>query len=161
MYDPREDRISRRQMTAMGWVALLDPLIRQIPGSLLGPAGTYGLAGHTRRRPASLGPVPPPGPVPEKPGAGRGPGGEFCRALGRGAGRAASLAYTIWLVLYTGFVLRPGADRFIAAVYPQSHPWIFMGVMLVLGLVAALGRLRTWPGAPRCPCPCWPPCSGA
>lgn len=143
MYDPREDRISRRQMTAMGWVALLAPLIRQIPGSLLGPAGRTGWLAIPAAALPLWGLSRLLGRFLKNRGPDEGLGEMFCRALGRGAGRAAALAYTIWLVLYTGFVLRAGADRFIAAVYPQSHPWIFMGVMLVLGLVAALGRLRT------------------
>lgn len=67
----------------------------------------------------------------------------FLRCLGPRLGRPALALTAAWLTLYSGFILRSGADRLIVTIYPDSSPWVFtLGLGLVC-LVAALGNPRS------------------
>ena len=74
---------------------------------------------------------------------GEGLGQLTLRVLGRRLGVPALLLSAAWLLLYAGFVLRSGADRFITTIYPRSSPRVFTVTMGILCLVAALGRVRS------------------
>lgn len=134
--------LSRRQLLILGWVALLSPVIRQLPrtavhmggrGSWLSPLFALPLLllyawllhGLLKSR-----------------GEREGLQHQICKALGRGPGKLLLLAFTGWVIFYMGFVLRAGADRFIAAVYPNSRPTVFILILAGLGLMAGLGRLK-------------------
>lgn len=65
------------------------------------------------------------------------------RALGQKAGRAALVLIPLWLLLYAGFVLRSGADRFITTIFPLSSPGVFTVTMGLVSLIAALGSARS------------------
>lgn len=67
--------------------------------------------------------------------------------LGPAAGRLVLILYWIWFLFYTGFVLRSGAERLAAAVYPESSVFPFMLVTATLCLLVSLGSLRA---AGRC-----------
>lgn len=70
--------------------------------------------------------------------------GELClRCLGGKAGKGVLLVSAAWFVLYAGFILRSGADRLITTIYPHSTPHIFIIVMGLLGLFAAMGSCRS------------------
>lgn len=60
------------------------------------------------------------------------------RALPGRAGRAAVGLLGLWLLAYSGFVLRSGADRFIVTVYPGAPVGFFVISMCAAALVAAL-----------------------
>ena len=49
----------------------------------------------------------------------------------------------LWLLLYSAFVLRSGADRIITTIYPNSSPPIFCISMGLLGFAAAAGAARS------------------
>jgi len=142
MDEEKRSILTRRQLLSLGWVALLSPVIRQLPrtavhmggeGSWLSPLFAlpllllyiwllHGLLKNRRE--------------------GEGLQHQICRALGKLPGRGLLLAYSAWVVFYMGFVLRAGADRFIAAVYPNSQPALFILILAGLGLMAGLGRLK-------------------
>lgn len=65
------------------------------------------------------------------------------RALGGNQGKAALIIESAWLLLYSGFVLRISADRMMTTIYPYSSPKIFIIVMEIICLIAALGSART------------------
>lgn len=65
------------------------------------------------------------------------------RAAGEKLARPVQLLTALWLLFYSGFVLRSGADRFITTVYPHSGPAFFVISMGLLGAVAALGAERS------------------
>lgn len=50
--------------------------------------------------------------------------------------------WSLWLVFHSGFVLRSGADRFIATVYPNAKPAPFIWITLGLCVIAALGQVK-------------------
>ena len=65
------------------------------------------------------------------------------RCLGPKLGRGALALTAAWLLLYSGFVLRSGADRMIITIYPYSSPAAFTVAMGLVCLMAALGKPRT------------------
>ena len=65
------------------------------------------------------------------------------RMLGRRFGAFLLLLFAAWLLLYSGFVLRAGADRLQVTAYPRSGPGFFVLSMGLLTLIAALGPFRS------------------
>lgn len=63
------------------------------------------------------------------------------RSGGNVFGRGVLLLTGLFALFYCGFVLRSGADRYISTVYPASGPWLFVFVMLILAVIAALGQV--------------------
>ena len=49
----------------------------------------------------------------------------------------------LWALLYAAFVLRAGADRLVGTVYPKASPGVFIEVMGLLSLLAALAGPRS------------------
>ena len=64
-------------------------------------------------------------------------------------GQAVLLLYALWLLLYGGFVLRSGADRYVITIFPHSDSAIFAVTMGLLALLGALGPARTLVRAAR------------
>ncbi|MGI6014449.1 MAG: GerAB/ArcD/ProY family transporter [Oscillospiraceae bacterium] len=138
----KPDTIRRRQLANLGFVGLLSPIIRLLPRQIVMIAGNAAwIAPLVATIPALFlilfmdwflkNRLP-----------GEGLGDLFLRGLGNLFGRIALLIFTLWLLFYAGFTVRNGADRFIATVYPNSLPWSFIVVMLLLSLMAILGRLQ-------------------
>lgn len=64
------------------------------------------------------------------------------RALGPKGGRLALGLMSLWMLCYSGFILRAGVDRLIVTTYPNSSPASFAVVMGALALSAALTTPR-------------------
>ena len=146
------DPFPQRQLRTLYSAALLSPILRLIPGAAaeagsiawLGPLAAFpflllyawflsGLRKGLREGES----------VPE-----------LClRVLGDRMGRMALLLLSAWLLLYCGFVLRAGANRFLVTVYPHSAPAVFVITMALLGLLAALGSLQSLLRAARMAAP--------
>lgn len=138
---PANDKISAGQLFALGFMCQLSTLIRRVPARTAGAAGggawlsviiaaaplalmfffVYLLVGGR---------------------GGRGLGGVICDALGSAAGRALLALYALWFVFLAAFILRSGADRFIGTIYPGSGPSLFVAVMALACLPAAMGQLK-------------------
>ncbi|MBR1457733.1 MAG: GerAB/ArcD/ProY family transporter, partial [Oscillospiraceae bacterium] len=56
---------------------------------------------------------------------------------------AALLLLAAWLLLYGGFVLRAGAERFVVTAFPHADPAVFSVTLGLLALLGALGPART------------------
>lgn len=65
------------------------------------------------------------------------------RCLGPRLGRAALLVCALWFLLYSGFVLRSGAERLIVTIYPNSSPGVFSFILGLVCLIAVLGNPRS------------------
>ena len=135
------ERISPRQFTAAAFVSALSPLIRRFPRVLAVRAGRGALLAV----PLSLLPM-----LPLLAGAallfrrrpeGTGLSELFTQLLGRRAGRICAGLYGLWFLLYAGFLLRSGAERFITTVFNGASPALFVCVMALLCAPAAAGRL--------------------
>ncbi len=137
----RTDPFPQRQLRWLCALALLSPVLRLVPGvaaeiagqaawlgplTALGPLLLYAwvLSRLRRGRRESL---------PEL----------TLSALGPGLGRAVLGLLGGWLLLYCGFTLRAGAERFLVTVYPRATPAFFVVSMGLLALLAALGPLRS------------------
>lgn len=133
------NHITKKQYTALLFLALLSPLMRILPRGAVrwaGPAAwlcpllavpmILALAWVTESLHRGM-----------APGEGLSP--LLLRVLGPAAGRALLLLYAGGLIIYAGFVLRSGGERFAATVYQQSRPEPFMLLLLALCLAAAFG----------------------
>lgn len=134
--------LTEKQFAALVFTSLLSPLLRSVPRAAVYMAGRgawlsvipallilLALGAFLGFLIRSLQP-------------GEGYADLFFRWLGPVAGRAVLLLYGAWFLFYAGFVLRSGAERLVAAVYPESPLYPFVLVMLGLCLLAALGSLR-------------------
>ena len=134
------DRISGRQLTALGFVALLSPLVRRFPQQLADHVGRTGwLAVPLAAAPLLLWL------------AGyrcllrRGGGDWYAllqRCLGTFFGRLAAALSALWMVFYAGFLLRALAVRQMSTVYPDAGPGVFVLGMALAAAVAACGSLK-------------------
>jgi len=132
--------MNRQQFAAACFLSLLSPMIRILPKAAAAAGGAVSvwsaipafgillLFGWWMLRFADREP--------------QGMAALFIRCLGKGFGRVVLFLYALAFLLYIGFILRVGADRLIATVYPESGPTVFVLVMLLLCLTAAMGRLR-------------------
>ncbi|MBR2879467.1 MAG: GerAB/ArcD/ProY family transporter, partial [Oscillospiraceae bacterium] len=118
-----KDTVNRRQMLSLAFVALLSPVARRFPSSLVAVSGAAAwLAAPLALLPVlimiffmkallrgerSLGEV-------------------FELSLGRIAGRGVIIIVSLWLCFYGGFVLRSAAYRFTSTIYPSAGAWIFV-----------------------------------
>ena len=135
-----KDRISPRQFAALAFVSTLSPLVRRFPRTLAALAGRGALGAVAlsalfmlpllagawlllRRRPA-----------------GTGLAAVFADILGRPLGRGVTGLYGLWFLFYAGFLLRSGAERFCATVYPDALCPVFVAGMALLCALAAAGR---------------------
>lgn len=145
----KPDTVRRRQLATMGFMGLLSPIVRLLPRQIVSIAGNA----------AWVAPIIAIFPLllllcfmswflkNRQPNEGL--GDLFLRALGKFWGRLLLLFFTLWLLFYSGFILRVSADRFISTIYPNSFPWIFITVMALLSLLATLGRLQVLARAAR------------
>lgn len=136
--------ISRWQQVCVGFLCILSPIIRLLPRQTALLSGPYAwLAALLAAIPVVLlfmlirrffkYALP-----------GEGFAELFLRAVGAPIGRCVLAVFTIWLLLYGAFTLRSAADRYISSAYPNSSPTIFVIVLLLLALIAALGKFRAF-----------------
>lgn len=139
--------ITKKQFAAMILTSLLSPLLRSLPRAAVHSAGKgawlcvlpafFLLMAMLALHGCFLRQLRP----------GMGYADLILKWLGPVAGRLALLLYWAWFLFYTGFILRSGAERLAAAVYPESPVFPFMIVIATLCLLVALGPLRA---AGRC-----------
>ncbi len=138
-----DSTLSRYQLLCLGFLSLLSPIIRLLPGQAAEFSGSYAwVAGILAIIPVSL-LFFLIGKYLNKALPKEGFGELFLRSLGKPAGKSVLLLLTLWLILYAAFALRSGADRYITATYENSSPAIFICIMLALALYAALGKFLT------------------
>ena len=132
-----EDKINRRQMVAAAFVALLSPVARRVPSSLVMVSGSAAwLAAPIAALPvlvmiAFMGRILR---------GGRNLGDVFELSLGKRPGRVLVLAISLWLIFYCGFIFRSSAYRFTSTVYPSTGGWIFIVLSALCCLPIAAGR---------------------
>lgn len=130
------EKITCRQFLALAFVALLSPIVRRMPRSLImvsGGAswlavplaalpclGVFLLVGACLRREKGLGEL-------------------LERSLGKFCGRLLTAAASLWLCFYCGFLLHSAAHRMVSTVYSDATPSLFIVLTAALCLAAALG----------------------
>ena len=132
---------TRRQLQALGFVALLSPATRLLPGMAARRASHAGWLCPILALPlcALVSAVISRALRYKSPGEGL---GEVLLRRSPVLGRAALGVSALYLALYAGFAVRSAASRFIYTVYTGSTPWIFVAAGLGAGLLAALGSVK-------------------
>lgn len=64
------------------------------------------------------------------------------RIFGPFIGKIVLFIWSAWLVFHSGFLLRSGADRFIATIYPNSTPAFFIAVTVILCTIASFKHIK-------------------
>lgn len=136
-------RFDLRQLLALCTMMLLAPLLRLVPSGAAGVAGRGAWLTALAAAPLVLAYVFFICRFMKERNENEGLGELCLRCLGGKAGKAVLLVSASWFVLYAGFILRSGADRLITTIYPYSEPHIFIIVMGLLGLFAAMGSSRS------------------
>lgn len=134
--------VSRYQTTCMGFLCILSPIVRIMPRQQVI------LAGDAAWLSALLAGV----PVAllmlfsessfRRAKADEGFAGLFVRALGRPLATVIIALFIAWLVFYTGFSLRLGADRYVITAYPNSSPTVFVVILLALSALPVFDSFR-------------------
>ena len=138
----RENRITERQFSAAVFAALLSPMMRVLPRGAATLADKWSWLCILPAIPALLALACLMGSLRQSMRQDEGAAGLFLRVFGPVVGRILLLLFAAWFLFYAGFILRGGADRLTATVYPHSGPEPFIIAMLALSLMAALGTLR-------------------
>lgn len=130
------------QLTSLASVALLAPALRIIPQVNTQLAGHLSWLSPLFAIPIILLIVALVGAFMKFQRPGEGLGAAILRALGKPVGSAVLAIYALWLLLYAGFLLRSGANRFTSTIYPNTNSAIFICITLLLCLVSTLGNVK-------------------
>lgn len=134
--------LTHKQFSALIFTSLLSPLLRSVPRASVSAAGRGVWLSMIPALFILLALVAFLSVLIRRLQPGEGFADLFLRWLGPVVGRIVLLLYGAWFLLYAGFVLRSGAARLVAAVYPESPIFPFLFTLLALCLLAALGTVR-------------------
>ena len=70
-------------------------------------------------------------------------GDMIIKAVGRIPGKTVLIIYVLWLLFYTGFVIKGGAERLLSSIYPNGQPALFIVTLAAAGLWIAVGKIRS------------------
>lgn len=134
--------LERRQQLALSSVAVLSPALRIFPALSTQLAGRAVWLSSLLALPPLLGYACFMCRFLDKRNEGEGLCELIMRAAGNTAGRIVTAVMALWLLFYSAFLFRAGAERFITTIYPNSQPGEFIIPMAVLALISALGTER-------------------
>ena len=138
----KEQTISYRQLMTLTFVSMLSPFLRLMPGSVTAVAGSaVWVSAALSIVPAALLSMALIKLLSRYP-RGTGLGEAILRSLGPFPGALVLSLWSLWLVFHSAFLLRSGADRFIATIYPDSKPLFFILITLLICTIAAAGSFR-------------------
>ena len=139
-----KDRVNRRQMLSLAFVSILSPLARRFPSSLVTASGEAAYLAPIIAAPILALLVAAVARVLRDSGD---MGVVLEKSLGKALGKLTIYIICIWLIFYSGFILRAAAYRFAATAYPGAEPWVFILISaavclpLAAGKFSALGRM--------------------
>lgn len=136
-------RFQRNELIALSTVAVMAPILRLFPAGSAQLAGQAAWLSPLLALPVLILYVCFIGAFMDKRLEGEGLSELILRAMGKKAGKLTLALLLMWLLLYSAFVLRSGADRIITTIYPNSSPPVFCICMGLLGFFAAAGAART------------------
>lgn len=134
--------INTRQMKALSFVAILASTLRIIPEYSAELSGSACWLTPAAALPVLLLFVWLVSAVMRNRRSGEGLGEMIMRCCGRTGGAAILFIFAAYMLFCIAFLLRASAERYISTIYPSSDPWPFIVVMLLLGLIAALGPAK-------------------
>ena len=128
-----KDTATPRQMVAVAVVGLLSPLIRRFPRVLAETAGRSSWFSIPLSFPLLL----------VMAWVLRKAHGAVQDAAKRPAIRILTSLYALWLLFYTGFLLRSGGERFVITVFPSAKSGLFLISMALVCTLAASGGYQS------------------
>ena len=138
-----DNRFNRRQQLALGTVIMLSPALRLFPSQSVIMAGRASWLCAAAAVPLLLAWLYFMSSFMSHRQSGEGLPEFILRTLGPIAGKITLAVLSLWFLIYGGFVLRSGADRFIVTIYPSSGPAAFSVTMGLIALAAVLKKPRT------------------
>lgn len=137
-----KEGISSHQLLTLSFVALLSPFLRLLPSTVAEQAGSAAwVSAALSLLPAGLLAAIISSLRKSFP-QGKGLSHLLTDFFGKFGGSLVIFLWSLWLVFHSGFLLRSGADRFIATIYPTAKPLFFIAVMGALCTVAAFGHIK-------------------
>lgn len=134
--------ITFRQLRILCFVAMLSPFLRLLPASVTAHAGSAAwVSSALSLLPALLLTAMLTLLLKSFP-QGQGFSHVLPRIFGSFPGKCLLFLWSVWLVFHSGFLLRSGADRFIATIYPTAKPAFFIVVTAVVCTIAAFGHIK-------------------
>ena len=130
-----------RQLRALGFVILLSPATRLLPGAAARLGSHSGWLGPIIAAPFCVLTALAVSHAMEARRPGEGLGELIARKMPR-FGRGILAVYGLWLALYAGFSVRSAASRFIYTIYTGASPWVFVAFGLAVIIPAALSSAR-------------------
>lgn len=135
--------ISCRQLLILSFVSMLSPFLRLLPGSVAAVSGSAAwVSAAFSLLPAGLLLLLLQNLFLALP-SGSGLADALVLSFGEKIGKTVLVLWSLWLIFHSGFLLRSGADRFIATVYHGSKPTLFILLTLLLCTIAAMGSIQT------------------
>ena len=139
----QKEGITRRQLYALMFVGLLSPVFRTLPTLSVAAAGRAAWLSPLAAAPVLVLLVLLAASMLKGRAPGQGLAEILFRVLGAGPGRIVVLLYSLWMALYSGFVLRAGAERLLSTIYANGKAAFFVLVLLGAALWLALGRQQS------------------
>lgn len=135
-------KASSKQMNALIFVSLLSPIIRLFPKSAVTIGGKAVwlspliaipllliLSAMIKRFMKNSGPD-------------EGLGDMIVKATGKVIGKMLLVLITLWLIFYTGFIVKSSAERLISSIYPNGQPALFIITLVAIATWMAVGELK-------------------
>ena len=136
-------KISTKQMNSLLFLSLLSPVIRLFPNSSLNLGGKSVWLSPLLALPIILLLYLMMRRFMRNCAEGEGLGEMIIKAVGKPVGKVVLVLIAVWLVIYTGFVVRSSAERLISSIYPNGQKELFMITLLVAAVWMAVGKLRS------------------
>ncbi len=140
---PANDRYPLRQLLSLCTLLLLVPALRLIPAASASTAGRAAWLSVLVALPLCLLYLRFLSRFMSLRREGEGLAELTLRGLGGRLGKGMLFLLSAWLLLYGGFILRSGADRYVVTIFPHSQPAVFSVTLGLLALLGALGPART------------------
>ncbi len=137
------DKISTKQKNLLLYLSLLSPVIRLFPISSVNFGGKSVWLSPVLALPVLFLIYMMMRRFMKNCSEGEGLGEMIIKSIGKTAGKAVLLLIGLWLVIYTGFVVRSSAERLISSIYPNGQKELFMITLLIAALWMAIGKLRS------------------
>lgn len=122
LFSPMIRLLPRLNTAAAGRGAWVSVLLAAIPTLLMVIFAHYVIGGRTRDRTL---------------------GNMFCDAYGMVGGNIVNMLMTLWLLIYSGMVVRTSSERLISTIFKQGDTMFFAIILLLLIIMVAVGRDRT------------------
>ena len=137
------DTVSADQLAILGFTGLLSPLIWLMPHAASESAGKAAVISPRFAVPILCYVLFFCNSFAKARQSGEGLADIIIRCLGKAAGKVICAAIMLWLIFYSGMMLRAGCERFLSTIFPDGNLWIFMPVTLLLAVIGAIGRVRS------------------